>query len=101
MNIRVSIVYLSQHFYYEKDYEKAYFFSKFLADFDKNHYDHFVLLARICISMGKNQEAETYYEEAIKICKRDTRWNSLKKQSDPTIEELISMIEKEKQAIII
>lgn len=99
-NIRMSIVYLAQHYYYlENDYQKAYFFCKFLADFDKSHYGHFVLLARICTSLGKKEEANNYYDEAIKICKRDTRWNSKKRPSDPTIEELISTINREKQNI--
>jgi len=51
----------------------AYSLGKVLADFDHGHYDHFVLLARICRKLGKKEEAKANYETAIQICKSRAR----------------------------
>ena len=57
-NIRMCLVTLASHYFYlQGEKEKAYFLCRFLADFDKSHYDHFVLFGRICGSLGKIEEA--------------------------------------------
>ena len=45
--------------------------------------------------VGKKEEARNYFTKAIQICKKDPNWNRLKKPSDPSIEDIIRMIENE------
>jgi len=56
-------------------------------------------MGRICRSLGKTEEAKESYEEAIEICKRDTRWDTLKNPSDPSIGDIISSIRKEIESL--
>jgi len=99
-NIRMSIMYLINHYFYlAGDLEKAYPLCRFLADFDKSHYNHFLVLGRICKLLGKKGEARRSFDEAIKICKRDTKWDRLKKPSDPSIKDIITLIEQEKKSL--
>ena len=56
-----------------------------------------LFLARICNTLGKDDEAEENYDFAIEICKRDKNWNKLKKDTDASIEEIIESIQKEKE----
>lgn len=99
-NIRMCLVTLaSHHFYLRGEKERAYFLCKFLADLDKSHYDHFVLFGRICASLGKIEEAMRSYDEAIAICKRDPRWDKRKEPLDPSIRDLITSIEEEKERL--
>ena len=73
----------------------AYTLCQFLAEFDRSHYDHFVLFGNICRSLGKTEEACLSCEQAIEICQRDKNWNKLKKSSDPSIEDIVASIENE------
>ena len=70
-----------------------------MATFDKDHYDHFVFLARICHTLGKDDEAKENYDLAIEVCKRDKKWNKMKKPTDASIEEIIETLEKEKATL--
>jgi len=100
VNIRLSLFYLASHYFYlAGQKQKAYSLCKFLTNFDKAHYDNFVLMGRICRSLGKTEEAKESYEEAIEICKRDTRWDTLKNPSDPSIGDIISSIRKEIESL--
>lgn len=100
VNIRLSLFYLASHYFYlAGQKQKAYSLCKFLTNFDRNHYDNFVLMGRICRSLGKTEEAKENYEEAIEICKRDTRWDKLKKPSDASIGDVISSIRKEMETL--
>lgn len=99
-NIRMCLVTLaSHHFYLQDEKDRAYFLCKFLTDFDKSHYDHFVLFGRICGSLRKMEEAMASYDEAIAICKRDPRWDKRKAPSDPSIRDLVTSIEEEKKRL--
>ena len=95
--VRLGFDYLMYDAWLRSDLEEAYNLGKQLATFDKNHYDHFVFLARICYQLGRDDEAIKYYDSAIEVCKRDTKWNKMKKPSDASIEEIIETIEKEKK----
>lgn len=94
-NIRTSINSLIYHSLLWNDIKTAYFLCEFLTKFDKAHYDHFVTFGQINKFLGKKEEAKKSFEEAIRICKEDKNWNKLKKPSDPSIEEIIALIEKE------
>jgi len=97
--IRQSMGYLITHFLLKGDIEKGYFLCEFLTKFDKGHYDHFVLFGNICKLIGKQEEACSSYRKAIDICKGDKNWNKLKGTSDPSIEDIITKIEKEMKSI--
>jgi Tfp pilus assembly protein PilF len=93
--VRLGLNYLMFDATIKKNFEEAYRLGKLLADFDKSHYDHFLILARICFKLDKIDEAIDNYNIAIDICKRDRNWNKLKRSEDSTIEEIIKSIEKE------
>jgi tetratricopeptide (TPR) repeat protein len=94
--IRLGLNYLMSDFWIRSNLQEAYELAKLLATFDKDHYDHFLFLARICRQLGRHDEANENYEAAIGVCKRDVNWNKLKQPADPTIEQIIEQIEKEK-----
>lgn len=100
LNIRLTLYTLANHyFYFGNNKEKAYFLCKFLTDLDQDHYDHFRLMGRICKSLARTEEAKSYYDQAIDICKRDTNWNKRKEPSDPSIEDLILSIRQEMKGL--
>jgi hypothetical protein len=80
-------------------FQNAYQTCKLLTEFDKGHYDHFMILARICRQLGKFPEARDNYETAIRICKEDLNWDRSKPPNIPTISEIISGIEEEMAAL--
>ena len=94
--IRLGLNYLMADSWIRSNLDDAYNLAKLLASFDKNHYDHFVFLARICTQLGRDDETEKNYNFAIDVCKRDTNWNKRKKSTDASIEEIIRSIEKER-----
>lgn len=93
--IRCGFNYLIKDSILRGDLPSAYSLGKLLADFDHGHYDHFVLLAKICRELGKKEEAKTNYEIAIQICKSDPNWDKKKLPSTPYIGEIIENIEHE------
>jgi len=95
--IRLGFNYLMTDSWIRGNLEEAYELSKLLASFDKHHYDHFLSLARICCQLGRDDEAIKNYDLAIEVCKRDKKWNRMKKPTDPLIEEIIEALEKEKK----
>jgi hypothetical protein len=95
--IRMGMVYLINNYLLRKDKESAYSLCELLTKFDKSHYNHFVLFARMNRNRGNKEEACRNYDEAIEICKRDITWNLRKKTSDPTMEDVIRSIQKEKE----
>jgi hypothetical protein len=99
-NIRISLDYLIYDCILENDLQNAYRFSQILSNFDHGHYDHFLVLARICLQLGKKQEAIDNYDAAIEICKRDKNWNMKKGVNDPSIEDIISLLENEKKDLL-
>ena len=93
------MLYLITHYLLSNDIKNAYLLCDFLTKVDKSHYDHFVLFGRINKLLGKKEEAKKSFEEAIKICRRDRKWNMLKAPSDPSLEEIIASIEKEMESL--
>lgn len=76
-------------------FQNAYQLCKLLTEFDKGHYDNFLLLARICRELGKKAEAKANYETSIRTCKEDPNWDKNKPSNIPRISEIISAIEEE------
>jgi hypothetical protein len=93
--IRYGFNYLIKDSVLRGDCQSAYTLGKLLADFDHGHYDHFVLLARICRKLGKKEEAKKNYEIAIQICKSDPNWDKKRLPDAPYIGEIIRNIEHE------
>jgi hypothetical protein len=93
--IRYGFTYLVNDSILRGDLPSAYSLGKLLADFDHGHYNHFVLLARICRELGKKEEAKTNYEIAIQICKSDPNWDKKRLPNAPYIGEIIGNIEHE------
>ena len=93
--IRFGFNYLINDSILRGDLQGAYSLGKLLADFDHGHYDHFVLLARICRQLDKKEEAKTNYEIAIQICKSDPNWDKKRLPNAPYIGEIIGNIERE------
>ncbi len=93
--IRFGFNYLINDSILRDDLQSAYSLAKLLADFDHGHYDHFLLLARICRQLGKKEEAKTNYKIAIKICKSDPNWDKKRLPNAPYIGEIIRKIEHE------
>jgi tetratricopeptide (TPR) repeat protein len=94
--IRFGFEYLINDWVLKGNWEGAYSLCKILADFDRGHYEIFVMLARICRQLGKFDEAIDNYEIAITICKGDPNWDKRKGPDFPFIGEIIASIEKEK-----
>jgi hypothetical protein len=93
--IRLGLDYLIGDLLIKNNVQGAYELLRLLADFDRGHYDHFLILARVCRQLGKMSEARDNYNVAIGICKDDPNWNKRKKPEDATIEEVIESLEKE------
>jgi len=93
--IRYGLNYLITDSILRGNLPSAYSLGKVLTDFDHGHYDHFVLLARICRELGKKEEAKTNYEIAIQICKTDPNWDKKRLSNTPYIGEIIRNIEHE------
>jgi tetratricopeptide (TPR) repeat protein len=75
-NIRMSLYSLVQHYMNKKDMQSTLLCCRFLGEFDKSHYNHFVWLGQIHREMGNYEEADESFNEALKICKRDSKWPS-------------------------
>jgi tetratricopeptide (TPR) repeat protein len=97
--IRFGFNYLVNDSVLRHDLQSAYALCKLLAEFDNGHYDHFVLLARICRQLGKIEEAKKNYEIAIQICKADPNWDKKRRANAPYIGEIIRNIEYELKGI--
>jgi hypothetical protein len=94
--VRQGMDYLIYDYLLQDDLQNAYPLSRLLTQFDHGHYDHFLIHAKICRRLKKYKEAEENYDTAIKICKGDPNWNKRKGPKDPSIEDIIAMIEDEK-----
>lgn len=97
--IRYGLNYLIYDSTLRNDFQDAYRLCKMLTGFDKSHYDHFLLMARICRQLEKYDEARTYYDSAIKMCKEDPNWDKNRVNGIPYISEIISEIEQEKASL--
>ena len=93
--VRLGLDYLIGDAVIKKNFQAAYELLRLLTDFDRGHYDHFVVLAQVCRQLGRTSEARDNYNVAIGICKDDPNWNKLKKPEDASIEDVIQSLEKE------
>lgn len=94
--IRFGFNYLVTDSILRNDLQNAYRLCKLLADFDHGHYDHYLLLARICRQLGKRDEADYNYKTAIEICKADPNWDKKRQRDAPYIREIVARIERER-----
>jgi len=92
--IRIGLDYLVSHYLLEGDEEKAYSYCKFLTEFDRGHYDHFLLFGSICEALRKTEEACLSYSQAVRVCEGDKNWDRLKDPSDLSMKEIIAFIRK-------
>jgi hypothetical protein len=97
--VRLGLDYLIYDRVLNNDLDGAYITGKILTVFDHSHYDHFLLMARICQQLGKISEALENYDLSIEICKKDSNWNKRKTSNDPSIEEIIETLENEKSKL--
>jgi tetratricopeptide (TPR) repeat protein len=97
--IRFGFNYLIYDSILRNNLQEAYKLCKILTSFDTSHYDHFRLMARICRQLEKYDEARTYYDTAIKMCKEDPNWDKNRIEGIPYISEIISELEKEKASL--
>ncbi len=95
--VRLGLDYLIYDRVLDNNLIEAHKICKILCTFDHSHYDHFLLMARICQQLGKTSEASKNYDKAIEICRRDKNWNLKKQTEDPKIEEIIEILIEEKQ----
>lgn len=93
--VRIGFNYLVNDSLLRNDLQNAYVLCKLLGDFDHGHYDHYLMLARICRKLGKNEEARENYKRAIEVCKGDPNWDRKRLPDDPRIGEIIESIESE------
>ena len=56
-SVRMGLNYLIGHYLILKDIKNANYLCNFLTNFDKEHYDHFVLMERINAVLGNTSEA--------------------------------------------
>jgi len=65
---------LIQHYWNIGDLETAFKCCRFLAEFDRSHYNHFVWLGEIAYLRGDRDGAREALKEALEICERDKVW---------------------------
>jgi hypothetical protein len=90
-NMRMTLYSLVQHYIAGNNLETARLCSQFLADFDKDHYNHFVWLGKINKKLCNSEEAKQNFVQALSICDRDTNWP--KESMDKLKEEIQKEIE--------
>ena len=56
------------------DSATAYIYCQFMTEFDKAHYNHFVLLGQIAKDFGDTGVAKESFEQAMRICRADLNW---------------------------
>lgn len=71
---RMNLYSLIQHYWNIGDLETAFKCSRFLAEFDRSHYNHFVWLGEIAYLRGDRDGARQALQEALDICERDKVW---------------------------
>ena len=71
---RMNLYSLIQHYWNIGDLETAFKSCRFLAEFDRSHYNHFVWLGEIAYLRGDRDGAREALKEALDICERDKVW---------------------------
>ena len=91
-NVRAGLYSLVQHSIAMQDIPTANLYCKFLADFDSDHYNHFVWLGQINLSNGNRTEAVTNFQRALEICEADKVWP--KESLQPIIDGIKEQLQK-------
>ncbi len=73
--------------------QETYRLSKILTDFDKAHYENFLVRAEVCLQLKKGKEARRYYNEAIKCLESDKIWDINRPEGIKSKAEIISEIQ--------
>jgi len=73
-NLRMNVSSLIQHYMRIEELPQALVYADFLSKIDISHYDHFFMLGRIYVKLGRKKDARKSYEEALNICERDKKW---------------------------
>jgi len=91
-NVRAGLYSLVQHSFATQDIAAAKLYCEFLANFDSDHYNHFVWLGRINVVNGNHSEAVINFRRALEICEADKIWprESLK----PIIDHIKDQLQK-------
>ena len=89
-NVRAGLYSLVQHSITTQDITTAKLYCEFLVDFDTDHYNHFVWLGQINLSIGNRPAAGARFRRALEICEADKVWprESLQPIIDAIKEEL-------------
>jgi tetratricopeptide (TPR) repeat protein len=88
-NVRVSLYSLVLHYSALNSLEDVKLICEFLVEFDKSHYNHFLWLGEIYKKLGDKDSAKRCFEEALKICERDKKWER------ESMSKIISLIKAE------
>jgi len=88
--VRMSLYSIVQHFINERDIGNALLCCRFLAEFDRSHYNHFLWLGHIYREIGDYRKADESFKEALKICERDSKWprDSMKSIIEAILKEI-------------
>jgi hypothetical protein len=89
--IRMNMYSLIQYYLFSNDLKNAHLCSMFLTEFDKSHYNHFVLDGQISMLINDRERALTSLREALDICERDKQWP--RESMDKIKEAIRGMIE--------
>jgi Domain of unknown function (DUF4365)/SHNi-TPR len=73
-NVRAGLYSLVQHCSVTQDITGAKLYCDFLADFDSEHYNHFVWLGEINLANRNYPEAVRNFRRALEICEADKVW---------------------------
>jgi tetratricopeptide (TPR) repeat protein len=76
-----------------KDLQEAYRLSKILTEFDKGHYENFLVRAEVCLQVEKAKEARRFYNKAIRCLGQDQIWDINRPEGIKSKAELISEIQ--------
>ena len=91
-NVRAGLYSLVQHCNVSQDINAAKLYCNFLAEFDLNHYNHFVWLGQINQAEGNHDEAVKNFRRALEICEADKIWP--KETLQPIIDTIKEQLEK-------
>jgi hypothetical protein len=73
-NLRMILYSLVKHYMDSYEWKTARHLCEFLTEFDRSHYNQFVMLAHIEEVLGDREIAFLRWKEALEICERDKKW---------------------------
>lgn len=91
-NIRAALYSLVQHCLLTGDFGTAGMYCRFLSEFDKEHYNHFVWLSQIAEAEGDHRAATENLRIALQICEADKVWP--RESLQPIIDSITSELNR-------